>query len=217
MAMVASPSPANPDKTDPEIEEGNPNIRVSPSSDLNLSGAPMVCLVKSGADTAAGALMGSIYGYGAGLLFNKKGFMGSFASAGASAKTFAILSGVHSLVACFMKRIRGKDDIVNAGVAGCCTGLALSFPGAPQALMQSCLTFGAFSFILEGLNKQQTALAALPSPLGGHNNNSSNKNVLASFSLPLPNELKQGFNSFCQSLSKHKKKSPRPRSTATFY
>ncbi|KAI7737371.1 hypothetical protein M8C21_020318 [Ambrosia artemisiifolia] len=194
---ATDPSGSDSDK-ETVVTVTSPSSEPTVTSDA-LSNPPLVCLVRFAGDSVGGALMGSIFGYGSGII-KKKGFRGSFGEAATSAKTFAVLSGVHSLVVCFLKRLRGKDD----GVAGCCTGLALSVPGAPQALLQSCITFGAFSFIIEGLNKQQPALARSFSSRSTRSQ--QDLGILPSLSFPLPNELKDSFSSFCKAIDQTSKK-----------
>ena len=74
-----------------------------------------------------------------------------------------------------------------------------SVPGAPQTLIQSCLTFGTFSYIIEKLNKQQPALA-LP-PVTGSKDLKGGQSVLPPFTLPLPHDAMEGFSKFQNFLS----------------
>ncbi|KAH9539621.1 hypothetical protein CY35_15G066600 [Sphagnum magellanicum] len=158
MAMEPSNPVAGDDGggwSDGENEPGDSGLPMA-GGDIN---NPAACLIKGVADGLAGGVMGSVFGFGSGLI-KKQGFKGALREGGTSAKTFALLSGVHSLVSCALKKLRGKEDAWNAGIAGCATGLALSTPGTPQALAQSCLSFGAFSFILDYMNHPRAALAA---------------------------------------------------------
>ncbi|XP_057432563.1 mitochondrial import inner membrane translocase subunit TIM22-3-like [Lotus japonicus] len=169
---------------------------------------PAGCLLFFAANSACGAFTGSIFGYGAGLV-KKKGFKQSLIEARSNAKTFAILSGVDSLVVCILARLRGKDDAINAGIAGCCSGLAISYPGTPQELVQNCLTFGALSFIIEGLSRKQSAQAlTLTCPLSSKTSvqrHSYTPPFALPLQLPLSDEMQRAFSSFCENLRKCKK------------
>jgi hypothetical protein len=71
--------------------------------------------------------------------------------------------------------------------------------GAPQTLIQSCLTFGTFSYIIETLNKQQPALAL---PLATEiKDQKAGQSVLPPFTLPLPQDAMDGFSKFQNFLS----------------
>ncbi|KAH7331089.1 hypothetical protein KP509_20G014200 [Ceratopteris richardii] len=154
MSMEARPSPV--DEAPPETSA--PDSLASPGNPFG-DGGPVVCLVTGIRDAFAGGVMGSVFGFGQGI-WKRQGFKGSLKEAGSSAKMFALLSGVHTLVTCCLRKIRGKQDAINAGIAGCATGLVLSTPGTPDTLLRSCVTFAAFSYIIERFGRPPAAIAS---------------------------------------------------------
>jgi hypothetical protein len=48
-------------------------------------------------------------------------------------KTFVILFGFHIIFVCYLKKLHDKSDIINVGVVGCITVLALRISRSPLA------------------------------------------------------------------------------------
>ncbi|GJP81840.1 hypothetical protein CLOP_g11958 [Closterium sp. NIES-67] len=118
------------------------------------------CIGLAVGSAISGGAIGGLFGLVSGL-FRREGFKKAMSEAGASGRTFAIMSGVHSLVSASLKKIRNKDDVINQAVAGCATGIALGWGGTPVSMLQNCAGFAVFAFIFEGMNPPaQPAIAA---------------------------------------------------------
>jgi len=66
-----------------------------------------------------------------------------------SAKNFAKLGMIYSLIECFIERARAVNDTKNAVYAGCITGAALARRAGPIGMVGGCTMFAAFSAAIE--------------------------------------------------------------------
>mmetsp|Transcript_4096 Transcript_4096/g.11898 ORF Transcript_4096/g.11898 Transcript_4096/m.11898 type:complete len:149 (-) Transcript_4096:169-615(-) len=77
-------------------------------------------------------------------------FRTSIQKANSSSKTFGLMGGMYTFMACASRKIRGKDDAVNLAIAGCASGIALGWEGGPMSALQSCAGMAAFSWFFDG-------------------------------------------------------------------
>lgn len=156
--------------SDEEEEQGGFTLTgaeaLSGAQVASTSASEMPCAITGLSSGLSGGALGYAFGFGGQLIKHRgKGRWKACTAEGwSSAKTFAIMGGLYAAVSCFSKRLRQKDDAWNGFASGCATGLVLSWGGKPMAMAQSCLGFGAFSFVFDYMgNKSPPAAAALTS------------------------------------------------------
>eukprot|EP00922_Rhytidocystis_sp_ex-Travisia-forbesii_P049714 GHVS01073977.1.p1 GENE.GHVS01073977.1~~GHVS01073977.1.p1 ORF type:complete len:260 (-),score=74.07 GHVS01073977.1:607-1275(-) len=87
----------------------------------------------------------------------KESYKGFGKEVKSTAKNFAKLSFIYSLIECFIERERACHDITNALYAGCGTGALLAYKAGPIGMAGGCAMFATFSAAMEHFQ-----------PFGGH-------------------------------------------------
>ncbi|CEM33541.1 unnamed protein product [Vitrella brassicaformis CCMP3155] len=79
----------------------------------------------------------------------KQSYKGFIPEVVQSAKSFAKIGFIFSLVECFIEKGRAAHDINNSVYAGCATGAALAYKSGPGAMLGGCAAFGIGSAVFE--------------------------------------------------------------------
>ncbi|UPR01216.1 mitochondrial inner membrane translocase [Chloropicon primus] len=107
-----------------------------------------LCLLNGVAASLGSGILGWVIGFGSGIIRLKvegSRFRTSIQKANSSSKTFGLMGGMYTFMACASRKIRGKDDAVNLAIAGCASGIALGWEA-----LQSCAGMAAFSWFFDG-------------------------------------------------------------------
>lgn len=116
------------------------------------------CTIKGLGAAFGSGLLGGLFGFFPSAIRNKASNWAVIAAdSSKSASSFALMGGVYTLVQCLCQRVRQVDDSVNRAVAGCASGIALSWQNGPIAAAQSCACIAAFSYVLGGTPAAEAA------------------------------------------------------------
>jgi len=116
------------------------------------------CSIQGVTSAFGGGILGSVFGLGRGL-FKTRVLKELRATAWESASTFALFGGIYAAATCFVTRIRQREDFWNGGLAGCATGVIISWKGGPNSALQSCIGIGVVSAIFDTLGHEPHAEA----------------------------------------------------------
>lgn len=67
------------------------------------------------------------------------------------AKSFGILTALFGGIECIIEKHRAKHDVWNPVLSGCIVGATLAVKSGPQASCFGCVTFSAFSLVMEAV------------------------------------------------------------------
>ncbi|WZN62824.1 subunit TIM22 of chloroplast inner membrane translocase [Chloropicon roscoffensis] len=130
------------------------------ASEANTATGQELCLLNGVAASLGSGFLGWVIGFGSGIIRLKvegSRFRTSIQKANSSSKTFGLMGGMYTFMACAARKIRGKDDAVNLAIAGCASGIALGWEGGPVSALQSCAGMGAFSWFFDGKRLNEKA------------------------------------------------------------
>lgn len=78
-----------------------------------------------------------------------RSFGGAFAEARMDALSWGGLTGIYVALQTTAQVVRNKEDRYNAMIAACGSGALYSMKSGPQAMVQGCVKFAAFTYFID--------------------------------------------------------------------